>query len=541
MTDLYPKLKIETLSLLYPPGVDPEKVLQKIEHQTAEDLGLPDILKIMEFPRARFQKPPDWRICKDKKTLEWRQQILEDLRNNDQLSMAVKDLQPLAGQLSYYLYHPGKQDATPLQEIAWRLRELETYILCVETLREVFQSSRNLCSPGLKLLKEMVLNIRQEEGYIQLKKEIPRLLRGLNSIKSLTVGINLNKGLIPVEAVILSVEDKPFKDSGVLNRLMAKEKQEPIGKIHSARGTEYEADPMLNALYRELSDILDKSIKPVQRALFRFGQISGRIFLKLLQDFQFYLGAIQLIEKMEKLGVPMCAPVLHSNSTEKHQMRKMVNVHLALRKQSAYKLVANDLEVSADRRITLITGPNSGGKTCFLQAVGLVQILAQWGLPVPAESAELQLCDNILTHYPLLEDLYKDSGRMGEEADRLRQILSKGTPQTLFLLNETLSSTNMSEAVFLAEDMLKVFKQMGGVFLYATHMHQLANADNQYTQCLVAEMQEKNGTLQPSYRINPGIPQGSSYAAELARRHGIDYDSLLQLSKVPLADQVALK
>jgi len=536
MTELYPELKIETLSLLYPPGVEPDEVLQKIENQTAEDLGLQDILKVMEFPRARYQKPPDWRICKDKETLEWRQQILEDLQRHDQLSKAVKNLQPLAGQLSYYLYHPGKQDATPLQEIAWRLRELENYIICVETLKEVFQSSRTFRSHGLNLLKEMVLKIRHEEGYIQLKKEIPRLLKGLNSIRSLTVGINLNKGLIPVEAVVLSVEDKPFKDPGVLNRLVSKEKQEPLGKLHSARGTEYEADPMLNSLYRELSEILDKSFKPVQKALFRFGKISGRVFLKLLQDFQFYLGAIQLIEKMEKLGVPMCAPVLHSKSTGTQRIKGMVNLHLALRKNSAKELVPNDLELTSDRRITLITGPNSGGKTCFLQAVGLVQILAQWGLPVPAESADMELCDNVLTHYPLLEDLYKDSGRMGEEADRLRHILSKGTKHTLFLLNETLSSTNMSEAVFLAEDMLKVFRQMGGIFFYATHMHQLAHTGNQYTQCLVAEMKEHNRSLQPSYRIRPGIPQGSSYAAELALKHGIDYDSLLLLTEASMTE-----
>ena len=196
--------------------------------------------------------------------------------------------------------------------------------------------------------------------------------------------------------------------------------------------------------------------------------------------------------------------------------------------------------MSQEGRSFVLTGPNLGGKTTYVQAVGLAHVLAQAGLFVPGRSAEISPVDAIYTHFPAAEQPSKASGRLGEEAQRLARIFSEATPQSLILLNESLSSTSPGESLYLARDTVCALRLLGARAIYATHLHELAacldevNAtacDGPPTISLVAGIvpsgqRSGDGDLGRTYRIAPGPPQGKSYAQEIAQRHGI---SLAQL------------
>ena len=311
-------------------------------------------------------------------------------------------------------------------------------------------------------------------------------------------------------------------------------------------------------LFRDIAEIMRKSIRPIAKALKDFISINSWLFIKLQEDFVFYLGAVRMIGFLNTHGAPLTRPLLADKEKRVFDARGLYNINLAIHllrsapgreKEVAAGIVKNDFTLGDNGRIAILTGPNRGGKTTILQAVGLTQIMAQVGLFVPADKAEIAITDNIFTHYPAKEELERGTGRFGEEAQRLRDLFGKATRTSLVLLNETLSSTSMGESLFLAVDLVRVLRLMGARALYTTHLHQLAaNIEriNKGTKgdsllfSLVALVNKEEGSrgegnaggktafkITPTFRIVAGPPEGQSYAIDLARRFGISREQLL--------------
>ena len=225
------------------------------------------------------------------------------------------------------------------------------------------------------------------------------------------------------------------------------------------------------------------------------------------------------------------------------ELRQAYNLNLVLngagQKDGADCIVRNDVCMDRDRRISILTGPNQGGKTTYTQMVGLCQILAQVGLWVPAADACISPVDNIFTHYPIEESLAKATGRFGDEAQRLGQIFKRATRHSLILLNESLASTSPGESVYLAQDISRILRRMGTRAIFATHLHELAAAvpqlnaeadgDSGVVSLVASRLRDGEDGEQRSYRILPGPPMGRSYAREIASKYGISYEQLTTL------------
>jgi DNA mismatch repair ATPase MutS len=257
-----------------------------------------------------------------------------------------------------------------------------------------------------------------------------------------------------------------------------------------------------------------------------------------------------LIDAMRRCGLPVARPRVLEREKRRFEATDIYNVDLALHllKQGggkpqdlSPKIVTNDFSQGRGGRIVIITGPNRGGKTTLLQAIGLAQIMMQIGLYVPAREAAMSICDNVLTHYPALEKLEKGTGRFGEEAQRIGSVFESATRHSLVLLNESLSSTSLGESLYLAQDIVRVLRMLGTRAVYATHLHGLAasaaelNRDSQGDSrvlSMVALIEAdpeagERGSIKPTFKIVPGPPEGHSYAIDLARRYGISKDQLL--------------
>jgi hypothetical protein len=193
-----------------------------------------------------------------------------------------------------------------------------------------------------------------------------------------------------------------------------------------------------------------------------------------------------------------------------------------------------------------------------MQAVGLAQVLAQAGLHVPARTARISPVDGIFTHFPAKEHFELDTGRLGEEAQRLRELFAAATSGSLILLNESLSATTPGESLALARDVLRILRLLGARAVYTTHLHELAREIGQLNAerpgpgriaGLVSLVEDErgepaadgtgasggtgSGTARPSvrrtFKIRPGAPAGYSYAREIAAKHGVSYVQLEQL------------
>ncbi|MFW6223893.1 MAG: MutS-related protein, partial [Spirochaetota bacterium] len=209
----------------------------------------------------------------------------------------------------------------------------------------------------------------------------------------------------------------------------------------------------------------------------------------------------------------------------------------ALERGEAEKIVPNELHLGDDVGILVITGANQGGKTTFVQGAGILQVMAQAGLFVPARSATVSPVDAIMTHFPTGEAGNIETGRLSRELGELAGIFDEATDRSLLLLNESLSSTSAGEAVAVAEEMLAALRRVGTRTLYATHLHEIserldeinAPADvGPQARRLTAETEWDGETVRRTYRIVPGSPQGKSFARDLARKHGISYTQLIE-------------
>ena len=222
--------------------------------------------------------------------------------------------------------------------------------------------------------------------------------------------------------------------------------------------------------------------------------------------------------------------------------RGLYNLDLALRLarqepegELNAQIVSNDVAFDDAARIHILTGPNRGGKTTYIQAIGLLHVLAQSGLYIPAESASLSPVDAVYLHFPAEEKPNMESGRLGEEAGRLRDIFKLATRRSLLLLNESLASTSATESYFLARDVVCCLRMLGARALFVTHLHELASACESINEevagdsrvgSLVSTVEKGEGGLRRTYQVLRAPPRGQSYAREIARQYGISFEQL---------------
>jgi DNA mismatch repair ATPase MutS len=200
------------------------------------------------------------------------------------------------------------------------------------------------------------------------------------------------------------------------------------------------------------------------------------------------------------------------------------------------RIVLNDVCLDDSARLYILTGPNQGGKTTYTQGLGVMQILGQAGLFVPARSAVLSPVDHVESHFPSEEKGSLETGRLAEEARRLSALFDRITDRSLVLLNETLSSTSPGEGLYLAEDVVKGLRLSGARGVFATHLHELAeraellNAEveggsriGSLVAGIGAAADRPGGEARRTYQIRKGPPMGKSYARDIAERYGISF------------------
>lgn len=277
-----------------------------------------------------------------------------------------------------------------------------------------------------------------------------------------------------------------------------------------------------------------------------------RFFTNLETEMLFYQGAVELIQTLEKLGLPMCRPQFVSCESKQFAASGIYDLsfahHLAARAgYSSDVIVKNDVQMNSKQgQIFIVTGPNQGGKTTYLRAIGITQLLAQAGMLVPAESAVISPVDWIYTHFSSAEKAGTDRGRLEEEMVLLEQIMKEISGDSFLLMNESFSSTNSHEGTIIAEEILKALSLIGTRVIFVTHLYELAKkidvinaSTNGITKLvsLVAGIKQpannedgKTQGIERTYLVTPGEPLPTGFASDIAYQYGISYEELIRSS-----------
>ena len=459
-------------------------------------------------------------------------------------------------------------ESSSLWQLVNRLRELDGYVDCITDIKDTLEAL-DIHAEGLKTLREKVQTMYADSGFPELKADIIETLKEVRNVKSITLGVNLDDMLKPQTVGVISLNDKHFTNSGLLKKFMnftSKQNELHSGTDVSAFTTFHPAnptliggkiglskavigaqndvpeiygssltgaDPMSDALKKVVTDILKRTVNNLKSILNKYVSISGYSFISLMPEILFYIRFSELCDKIKAAGLPLCKAEIADKEKRICNATDIYNLKLAIRKVKGEKgeIVTNNFTFDEKGRIYILTGPNRGGKTTITQAVGLAFLLAQNGIYVPASSITLSPCDNIFTHFPADENDTVDLGRLGEESKRLSDIFNEATRYSLLLLNESLATTNVSEGLYIARDVLKSMRYLGVRSIFNTHMHDLArnlgtlNEDVQ-GDSLVESMVTGVENGERSFKIFISPPQGVSYAKDIAVKYGVTFENI---------------
>lgn len=567
-------------SILFP-GFEGTEYKQ-LSESACHDLGLDTLCRALtDDPKERSMimriissMTPDPRVA------QYRQEVFADiLRLPDFRKRMTELFDKVEFIRTFGIMHKSSDEKLGLWHLMHRLDELDDYIKCVETMRECL-SDAEITSQGLKDFRHNIDMLYNEACFAEMKQDIAQLKVKTADVQSVTLGINVNERFEAVSMGLISVNDRPFKKSGIISNfadaISAKD------KIH--KGTDWNGDMHYNLVESEkgggalafmerasevsalqsnafidhktkstlvnmpegdginnstfylenvLNKMLDSLVKKLRDTLTKYANIAIVSISQLIPEFVYYIRFAEFVEKYTEKGFPFCKAKLAEEGGLTMSAKGFYNMKLALSVPDVNDIVYNDLDFDSEHTIYILTGANRGGKTTVTQAVGLLYVLAQGGIFVPAASFVYRPADCIYTHFPADEDKTMDLGRLGEECVRFKEIFSACTKDSLLLMNETFSTTSFEEGYYIAKDSVKALLQKQVRTIYNTHMHKLAADVNELNStsggAKVSSLIVKSDGGKRSFKVEVAAPEGMSYAKDIAEKYGVTYEMLMSI------------
>ena len=526
------------ISLLYPSEASREyhqdrRNLPSISEDVCDELGLNEIFNLRNSSLTDF-------FTVDPEVIKYRQESVRDMMQIPEIKETLAKAHPILDDIRQLRILDNELTTTG-DSYLYSITEIELYVSCIDTLKEGLMPVRDrIRSRAFTLLADFIIELSASEYYIELNKKLEALASRVREVRSVTIGVNLDRELRPESAGVISVNAEPFKSGKMLDKILRLSFKNdsftciadlsPFGKGQSDNRRE----ALIGAFNGAIEEVFRSSVKGWRAIVGDYVIDNTDFLLRLLPEIEFVSRASELLNKLSvHPGCSITFPEVLPIEEKEFDAKGLYNPRVALAIDT--EIVTNDFTFDDMARIYVLTGPNRGGKSVITVAVGAAQAFCQLGLPVPAESARISVTDAIFTHFPEGADDTIDKGRLGEECARLKEIFDDVTPDSMILLDESLSSTGAFEATYIASEILAGFAAMRCRGIFSTHLHDLAagiaeiNARSEENggvrlDTLVAGMEEG----QRSFKIYRAKPDGKSYAKDIADKYGLSFDYLMQ-------------
>jgi DNA mismatch repair protein MutS2 len=211
-------------------------------------------------------------------------------------------------------------------------------------------------------------------------------------------------------------------------------------------------------------------------------------------------------------------------------------LQLRMREERA-KIVPLTLSLPGVGKQLIISGPNTGGKTVALKTVGLLALMAQAGLPVPASNARLPIFSGVYADIGDAQSIERNLSTFSAHISHVNEIAREADNRALVLLDELGSATDPEEGAALAVAISERFLTLGAWSIITTHLTSLKIYAAKHAGVVNAAVGFDERTLAPTYELRMGVP-GASSGINIAERLGLEA-SIIKAARASVTTQSA--
>ena len=507
--------------------------LPNVTEEVCDELGLNEIFALKASSLTEY-------FTSDENVIAYRQSVIRDLMSVPELLETLSGIHPILDDIRE-LRRLDNENVSSAESYLYSITEIELYVSCLDTLRSGFKGvGDKIKSPAFLALSDFVCELTESDYYRELNEKLSALSDRVHEVKSITIGVNLDRELRPESAGVISINSEQFKSGKLLDKILRLSFKNdaftcianlaPFGKGQS----DNKQEALIGAFNGAIEEVFRSSVKGWRNVVANYVMENTDFLLKLLPEIEFVSRAAELLTRLSthkgcSITYPRIAPI----SEKRFESVGLYNPRVALAIDD--EIVTNDLSFDDEARIYVLTGPNRGGKSVITVALGAAQAMAQLGLAVPAQSAVISPVSGIFTHFPEGADDTIDKGRLGEECARLKEIFDSADEDTMILLDESLSSTGAYEASYIASEILSAFAVMRCRGIFSTHLHELAASLPDINERSMRKGGVRLDTLvagieegQRSFKIYRAKPDGKSYARDIADKYGLSFENLME-------------
>jgi|CXWL01.1.fsa_nt_gi DNA mismatch repair protein MutS2 len=439
----------------------------------------------------------------------------------------------------------GSHDVRPLAEKASRggILSAEEFLYTASTL----ECARELKSSIARLQEDLPLLAEVVDGIEPLVKTVENINRSINQRGEVTDQASPALGAIRREVrtlhdrlyqrmqeILSSAHSKGIAQEAIITvrdgRYVIPVKQDYRGQIKgivhdvSGSGATVWLEPLvvveLGNKWREAQLEEEREVERVLRAL---SNEVGEQAQAVVWDVE-ALAVIDLALAKARFGDDIDAGELpYAGEDQSWIVEAPGELHLLQARHPLLRapVVPSTITLGGAVRVMLITGPNTGGKTVALKTAGLLALMAQAGLPVPADTG---------TRIPVFEAIFADIGdeqsieqslsTFSSHITNIITVLRDVGPKSLVLLDELAAGTDPTEGSALARSILTTLLDAGALVIATTHHGELKAFAHNTAGVTNASVEFDVATLSPTYRLSIGLP-GRSNALEIAQRLGM--------------------
>jgi hypothetical protein len=264
-----------------------------------------------------------------------------------------------------------------------------------------------------------------------------------------------------------------------------------------------------------MSELRDRGLGLAANALAKSAEHVLSFFQMMQTELAFYVGCINLHERIVELGATFSFPLPTEPTTSCFSCKDLYDIGLAL--SMSKRPVGNDV-VADGKPLIIVTGANQGGKTTFLRSIGIAQLMMQSGIFVPATYLRANSVDGVFTHYKREEDATMKSGKLDEELSRMNDIVERLSPHALILFNESFSATNEREGSEISRQIVSALLERGHKVVFVSHQFDFANGFYEaHLDSALFLRADRQSDGRRSFKLVEGKPLGTSYGEDVFR------------------------